>query len=452
MHSFVVADLHAHLINLPIVLLFLAGLVAVVSRSQESRIKNQGTKIRWWEVGILGWLLGIFAMTNAWDVPIYGLVAGVTLLVLGIMNYKLRIKKDWKVLFDILKRLMVIGGALIGITLLTSLPFQLNFEQIAQGVLPVNATSEFSKLLVLWGWDLFLFLSLLIFVIGKVKSKNEKFKNISIWDWVVLAWYGVGWLLVIIPEFIYVKDIYIADYHRANTMFKLVYQSWVLFAIGGSYTIVRLTMVWFRGFEISKFPSFAEVSAGRRSYKLVWLGLVVLGLVAVGSYPRFAIKGYYGGLKDYKGLDGEVWLARKYPDDYAGIVWLRDRVQEFRSSGVQEGGNWAPVVLEAVGDSYTEFDRVSAYTGYPTIEGWLVHEWLWRRSYDEPGARAAEVEKVYLSEDIVEVRKILSKYGVDYVFVGDKEREKYALLNESKFEEMGDMVFESGETRVYRIQ
>jgi len=42
MYSFVVADLHAHVINLPIVLLFLGGLVAVVNRNREAGIRNQG--------------------------------------------------------------------------------------------------------------------------------------------------------------------------------------------------------------------------------------------------------------------------------------------------------------------------------------------------------------------------------------------------------------------------
>ena len=37
-----------------------------------------------------------------------------------------------------------------------------------------------------------------------------------------------------------------------------------------------------------------------------------------------------------------------------------------------------PVVLEANGDSYSDYERVSAMTGLPTVLGWYVHEWLWR--------------------------------------------------------------------------
>ena len=46
--------------------------------------------------------------------------------------------------------------------------------------------------------------------------------------------------LVIVPEFIYVKDIYGDVYARCNTMFKLVYQAFILFGLGIGYYIVRL--------------------------------------------------------------------------------------------------------------------------------------------------------------------------------------------------------------------
>ena len=49
-----------------------------------------------------------------------------------------------------------------------------------------------------------------------------------------------GSRLVLLPELIYVKDIYSGDYKRANTMFKLTYQSYILFGIVMSYAIMKL--------------------------------------------------------------------------------------------------------------------------------------------------------------------------------------------------------------------
>ena len=91
-------------------------------------------------------------------------------------------------------------------------------------------------------------------------------------------------------------------------------------------------------------------------------------------------------------------------------------------------------------------------TGLPTVQGWLVHEWLWRGGYDQPGARAEEVKTVYESTDIEKVKPILQKYSVKYIFIGDKEYEKYPQLNTQKFEEIGaNIVFESGKTKIFQL-
>jgi len=64
------------------------------------------------------------------------------------------------------------------------------------------------------------------------------------------------------------------------------------------------------------------------------------------TYPYLAIGSYYGNLDNYKGLDGTVYLKSLYPADYDGINWLNANVRDL------------PVILEAQGDSYTDFARV----------------------------------------------------------------------------------------------
>lgn len=510
-YSFVVADLHAHMINLIWVLLLLGGVLCVVDRGFA----------KWSDVGIWGVLIGVFYMTNAWDVPIYLMVIGavlvimmtsklpltktawsglvvvsavgltglywvvysvgslaeesqgveiskvvatvlgsgftwtlVLLLILGVafLVSTMREGTDWEWTKELFRGLLPKLVAVLGIGMIANLPFQSGFEQIAQGVLPVHATSALSQLWVLWGWDWFLGGSLVSLVFYKVykwfRDKTVDWGNVILMDWIVLGWYVVGVFLIVIPEFIYVKDIYISDYHRANTMFKLVYQSWTLFALAGAYTVVRLAS--------------APLGMGwNRSWiKWTWLGVVVLGIFVVGKYPGKAIHSYYGivieyadGSKDfkpYKGLDGEVWL-KKEPSEYAALQWLKQLPGQ-------------PVILEAVGDSYTEFNRFSANTGLPTVQGWKVHEWLWRGSYDQPGRRDAEVEHVYTAEDLKAIKplynddpvppvgEVLRQYGVEYVIVGTKERERYKeKLNEENFKVLGELVFGEGDTRIYRI-
>ncbi len=110
-----------------------------------------------------------------------------------------------------------------------------------------------------------------------------------------------------------------------------------------------------------------------------------------------------------------------------------------------------PVILEAQGDSYTDYARISANTGLPTVLGWTVHEWLWRGSYDVPAPRIAEVKNVYESKDVSQTKNILKKYKVEYVYIGDLEREKYQDINESKFDKLGKIVFKSNSSKLYKL-
>jgi len=132
-------------------------------------------------------------------------------------------------------------------------------------------------------------------------------------------------------------------------------------------------------------------------------------------------------------------MQKLYSDDYKTIVWLNNNV-----SG-------QPNILEAVGDSYTDYERISMATGLPTIEGWLVHEWLWRGSFDEPGKRQTEVQTIYESKDISQTKELLNKYHIKYLIVGEMERQKYPNLNQEKLTSLGKKVFESSQTAVYEL-
>ena len=205
-------------------------------------------------------------------------------------------------------------------------------------------------------------------------------------------------------------------------MFKLGYQAFMMLGIFCAYALVRMR-------------DNKEFSLPKHLYNSLYIFLFVL----VAIYPYFAVNSYYGNLKTYHGLWGLNWLSTEYLQDYEAILWLRGNV-----SG-------QPVIAEAQGDSYTEYARVSANTGLPTIVGWPVHEWLWRGSYDEAGKRIPEVATVYESTDINAIQKILGKYNVSYIFVGTLEREKYPTMQEEKFNQFGKVVFESGETRIYKV-
>ena len=91
-------------------------------------------------------------------------------------------------------------------------------------------------------------------------------------------------------------------------------------------------------------------------------------------------------------------------------------------------------------------------TGLPTVQGWRVHEWLWRSSRQEPLDRSKEVTAVYESDDMQKTLDIIRKYDISYIMVGKLERQKYKNLKADKLQVMGDVVFESNDTFIVRVR
>jgi YYY domain-containing protein len=222
-------------------------------------------------------------------------------------------------------------------------------------------------------------------------------------------------------DFVYIRDAFdgTASY-RYNTVFKLGYQAWFLLAVAAGYGIVQSSS-WLR-----------------RSALWAWrTGLVTLvGLVAVypvaGSYARTA------GFHSSPTLDGERWLERSAPYDTAAIGWLREHA----------GGS--AVLVEAIGPDYSpdSHGRVSTFTGLPTVLGWAGHELQWGH---DPAHRATDVTTLYETRDLDLSRKLLERYGVRYVFVGSVEQRQYPAAGLVKFRQLGRVAFRSGPTVVYDV-
>lgn len=403
-YSFVVSDLHAHLINLSFVLLFLAILLSAVLNKTQDTIAGPASVPK---LIALGFLLGIMFMTNAWDFGNYLLVSGVTLGVFALRKTGFKLKV---ILF-----LAMSFGIILCVAIVTALPFLLHFESIAQGIAFVKSHTPLWQLGVLWGLPATLTIIYLCFLFRlRLKLKNS--------DVFVLCLLGASWMLVFLPEIIFVKDIYIASHHRANTMFKLTYQAFVMFYLSSGYIAVRTIAL-----------------AKRAILKIMLFTTYVVIFGSVTSYCLFAINSYYGGLINYHGLAGDAWIAGLYPSEFGAIEWLKKNVSK------------QPVILEAPGDSYTDFNLISAYTGLPTVSGWFVHEWLWRGDSSFPQNRVADIAQIYTSSDINLTKALLSKYSVTYIIVGTFERQKYPNLNEAKFSKLGSPVFSSGVTKIYQV-
>lgn len=233
-----------------------------------------------------------------------------------------------------------------------------------------------------------------------------------------------GFLLTFGVEFLYVRDTFES---RMNTVFKLYFQAWTLFAVAGA------------------FGAYYVWRATRGTSRAVWAGAFGLLLALSLVYPVLSYPNRANGFSPSAGLptlDGTAWIRGAHPDDYAGIEWLNANAPN------------DAVILEAPGREYSFDDRVSMATGLQTVLGWAGHELQWRGNYDEPGKREQDIEKVYTTLDLNEARSLLQKYGVQYVIVGTSEREKYGLTRPmiDKFAKLGEQVFAQGSMRIFQIE
>lgn len=431
-YSFVVSDLHGHVLDIPAVLLMIGILLTLFLQKTYTQKKIFIT------AGLLGFLTAIMYMTNAWDGLIYVGVSAVLLYAISFTTGYLQTLFSRKVLISFL--------ILFSTFIFFGLPFSIFFKPFASQI-GLNCAPEFLirlghigplvfengycqtsplwQLAILYGFFFFWFVSLLAFLF--VKNRKEQLTRV---DEFVVAMGALGFLLIILPEFVYLKDIY-TTYFRANTMFKLVYQSFMLLMLVSSYAI----------FRISSAISFTKRKGILKQFAAIWyilIGSLLVGLVFL--YPYFAINAYFNNLKEFHGLDGTIYLKNISVDDYNAIRWINKNIYG------------QPVLLEAQGDSYTDYERISSNTGLPTVFGWLVHEWLWRGTYDVVPPRVADVKMLYESTDISQTKKLLQKYHVAYVYFGDLERSKYTVLDEKKFETLGSVIYKTGNVRIYKIK
>lgn len=415
-YSFVVSDVHGHVLSIPFVLLALGLLIAMFGTDRTN--KNSQCAMRNAQFIFYGFLCSVLLMTNALDGPIY---LGIFLIILVMLNARFMIM-SWE-------KAATIGGVVVSIAAVLSLPFLLYFKSFVTGM-AVNcppaalADTKIGPILfeavekcqhsplwmmwLLWGFFIFCGMFLIIPLIKTIRSH----KQVHHQDMLLGVLFLCSILLIIFPEFFYFKDIYPMHF-RSNTMFKLGYQAFIMFSIISGYAIVK----YFRN--------------------TLFLLFLVPQLFLISVFPIFSVRSYFNSLKVYDGINGAGWIKSQYPDNWAAIQWLNTQKPA--------------VIVEADGDSYTDYNQVSTFTGFPTIIGWSVHEWLWRGSYDIVAPRKDEVRKIYESVDINETKQILEKYQVTYVFVGTLERQKFTNLAESKFSEMGESVFTSGGTVIYKV-
>ncbi len=247
----------------------------------------------------------------------------------------------------------------------------------------------------------------------------------------------LGVLLTWSVEFFYLRDQFML---RLNTIFKFYFQGWVMMALASAYAL------WW----IEQRSERWLQPAWRYTIQAIATMMIVAGMI----YPLMAIPSRVNEFQGEPNLDGASGIANSNPDDWAAIEWLRQNATKSAAP---------PVILEAPGGSYNYEGRISAFTGFPAVLGWAVHENQWRGNYDEQNKREPDILSIYTNNDASLTLDLLYKWEVKYVILGAPERsyiqEKCQAHNlrcnvttaERKFDQLLELAFSQGQIKVYTV-
>jgi uncharacterized membrane protein len=251
-----------------------------------------------------------------------------------------------------------------------------------------------------------------------------------------------GLSLTLVVEYLYLRDSFGV---RMNTVFKFYYQAWVMLGCASAYG------AWWLLDRIRKPVIRVAFTAGA----ILFIGL---GLV----YTVMAIPSRAGDFRESADLDGASSIISNNPDDWAAIQWLDANAEH----GLPAGD--VPVILEAPsvppkGGSYTYEGRISAFSGFPTVLGWAVHESQWRGNYDQQAIREPDIAAIYTTSDGQTTLDLLHKWHVDYVILGQPELTyiQYVCSQSGtgctassavrKFDQVLEPVFNQGLVTIYKV-
>ena len=494
MFSFVLGDLHPHVLSLPFVLLAL-GLTLNFFMSSDTLGLNW-LREHALEAGALALFIGSLAFINVWDFPVIAAIFGAAALAKGYGDYRGQLASS-------ATRAAVVVVPVLLAALVLFIPFYLDFEATTSGILPLWDVSTRPFLLFLtMGPLLLLTISFLIRQTAGLHIPANDDSSAAVLAFIVAAgpyvlwaglvffatWIGDGIVsamseigsrsILVVPglflvalagfgamqrirlniyptaafplllaglalyllvgaELFHVVDHFSGGFRRMNTVFKTYYQAWHLLGIVSAYGLYYL---W-----STRTENYMPLMLGKRirGAPIIWTGITLLLVAFSFYYPVGAVLERTGILQEQhtisdNTLDGLAFLQQNNPGEYAAIQWLRDEAP------------WGRIV-EAVGDDYSDFGRISSSTGLPTVLGWKGHELQWRSSTPSFNSREDDVRTIYSSDDLSEVFELLAGYDIRYVYLGPRERRIYGGENLAGADEFLIAVFDRDGVIIYQV-
>ncbi len=474
--SFLLGDLHPHLMAIPYVLVGLGLVLELYHIGMDAKRLERGPLLALWPIPIA---LGALAMINAWDFP--------AILVLCLLALALGRTRQDPAAATSRGRMALLGGGLALASVALYLPYYAVLQTPLGGIgLAYWAKTPLRHFLLIFGlWLMPIVTELLVSRrAGRDRAWQPRSRGAFwlAWGLLLLAPWGltfllggwgrvvlglvrvatVGpWLLLLqsallaallvdlgdmlrsragqpdsaqtllrlatfmgvgltyLVEFVYLRDAFDS---RMNTVFKAYYQAWLLLGVSAFVAAFRL---W----RMEGWPRLVYSLSGI-------LLLICLYYPLATAYTRTA--GYTGSAE----LDGTAYWQREAPAEYGALQWLQEHAQA------------SDVVVEAPGEEYqVTTSRLSGWTGVPTIIGWPGHEAQWRGSLAEIRRRSTDVDRIYLLPDRQQVLALLQAYDATYLYVGSIERERYDIDAQKLawFASFLTTRYAQGDTRLYAV-
>jgi YYY domain-containing protein len=448
--SLVFADLHAHVLAMPVFLLVVTAALQFVRAHAAPPARTIGRVAAGL---ILGFAVAIQALTNAWDAP---MLAGLLVIVFLVAASAEGVSPGTlaRVVPAAATALAAAGAAVAPLWVRGGGAPGIGWEQEpgAKGVDVLTIFGLFFFLAFAWrlarlsdrlrergherGRRIAILLGIAVVLTVLAFVSVEVFSAIGVLVFVAAMFdrgnepeerLACGLLAAAFFLILFTQRVYISD--RMNTFFKLYLEAWLLFALAGAALAFR---------PANRPGAFRRWPAAARGATVL---LAAAALFTTVTAARGAVSNHFAA---YSGpsLDGLRYLEESRPGEYKAVLWLRRNIRG------------TPVILEAQGDPYQEFGRISMLTGLPTVLGWEHH--VKQRGNPEPEvvARREAVQRIYSARDASAIERLLRRYHVGYVYVGWLERKTYPADGLRKFDRAKDLfelVYEDPEAKIYRV-
>jgi uncharacterized membrane protein len=413
-------DLHPYVIALPIVAAALAFPLAeslpASGLFEGSRKACPGLA----RAACFAFLCGVLIATHPWDLPIVAVVAPVLLLV-GEGRHRLSRAALWAV-----------GPA---ISWLAFLPFLHGLGAAHRTIARVQRVSDPREWLMAFGPFVLLGALSAILLVPSHGRPGRHEPEDGVRTRLALALAGAGVLCALVPEMVYLRDLFeVTPLRRMNTVFKLHRLAWLLMGLAAAWLVEVLS----RG-------------TGRRR-AAGWTGLG-LTLAAALVYPLGGTAAWLRGrsadiqgLEDAEsraalspGADAEALFRALHPGDASAAAFI---------ARVAAPGE---AIVEETGEPYTWSSRIGTFSGVSTVLGWGNHEAVWRQGWAPVLRRRDDIASIYGAQGPDEACPLLRSYGARFLVVGERERLRYGP-GAGRFAAAARPEFAGAGTQVYDVR